>query len=200
MLCMLCGAEMRLMKVEQAETMTVAGYEFHTFECSSCQDIERRLRFTHEPTPQPDPASAATGATAAPPSPPCDTLLPAFPLSPISANKDEAAPPISPLSADNIDAALAEAPAIDRDAAAPSASPGSADQDEAAPPVSQQVRKLDLEESPDRVVNRALPRRVHLDWEPEQPPRMTRTERTQWLFIACMAVVVLVLMILHIWR
>jgi hypothetical protein len=51
---MVCGAEMRLVKVERAETMMVAGYEFRSFACSSCHDVERRLTFSHEPTPQPD--------------------------------------------------------------------------------------------------------------------------------------------------
>jgi hypothetical protein len=199
MLCMLCGAEMRLMKVEQAETMTVIGYEFHTFECSSCQDIERRLTFTHEPTPQPDQLALVDTATpAAPPSSSRDTALPAFPISPTSADKDEAAPPVSPRSVDNTDAALPEAPTLDRDNAAPPASTG---QHEAAPQVSQQVKdpdfdlSLDLVASPDQP-----PRRSRLHWEPEQAPRMARSERMQWLLIAGMTVVVLVLMILHIWR
>ena len=38
MQCMVCGAEMRLVKVERAETMMVAGYEFRSFACSSCHD------------------------------------------------------------------------------------------------------------------------------------------------------------------
>jgi hypothetical protein len=34
--------------------MMVAGYEFRTFACSSCHDVERRLTFSREPTPQLD--------------------------------------------------------------------------------------------------------------------------------------------------
>ena len=46
MLCMACGAEMILMKVDQADPRLVPGFEHHTFVCSACQDVERRLVFT----------------------------------------------------------------------------------------------------------------------------------------------------------
>src|SRR6266540_4163455 len=46
MQCLACGAEMQLMHVVQDHTMPIAGYEHHTFMCSACGDIERRLVFT----------------------------------------------------------------------------------------------------------------------------------------------------------
>jgi hypothetical protein len=45
MRCLLCNAEMTLMNVVRDDTMVVAGFEHHTFSCSSCHDIERRLVF-----------------------------------------------------------------------------------------------------------------------------------------------------------
>jgi hypothetical protein len=46
MRCMACGAEMILMNVVQDDTMAVPGFEHHTFMCSACHDVERRLVFT----------------------------------------------------------------------------------------------------------------------------------------------------------
>jgi hypothetical protein len=43
---MACGAEMILMNVVQDDTMAVPGFEHHTFMCSACHDVERRLVFT----------------------------------------------------------------------------------------------------------------------------------------------------------
>ena len=80
-----CGAEMRLVKVEQDDSMMVTGYEHHTFECSSCQEVERRLIFTQEPTPHPG------------------KPLPVAPvLSPATKEQNEAAPPTSSVSTDEI--------------------------------------------------------------------------------------------------
>jgi hypothetical protein len=45
MLCMACGAEMILMNVVQDDAIPVLGFEHHTFMCSECQDVERRLVF-----------------------------------------------------------------------------------------------------------------------------------------------------------
>jgi hypothetical protein len=45
MRCVPCGAEMRLMQVVGDDTMMVPGYEHHTFECSTCGEVERRLVF-----------------------------------------------------------------------------------------------------------------------------------------------------------
>ena len=44
--CMACGVEMILMKVVQDDTMAMPGFEHHTFMCSACHDVERRLVFT----------------------------------------------------------------------------------------------------------------------------------------------------------
>ncbi len=46
MRCMACGAEMILMNVVEDDTMAVPGFEHHTFMCSECHDVERRLVFT----------------------------------------------------------------------------------------------------------------------------------------------------------
>jgi len=61
MLCILCGAEMRLIKVEPDETGLVAGFEYHTLECTGCGELERRLTFTRhsEPPAQPMPVHSA---------------------------------------------------------------------------------------------------------------------------------------------
>lgn len=48
MRCLTCGAEMVLMNVVRDETMAVAGFEHHTFMCSGCKDIERRLVFNKQ--------------------------------------------------------------------------------------------------------------------------------------------------------
>jgi hypothetical protein len=58
MLCMACGAEMILMNVVQDDTMAVPGFEHHTFMCSECRNVERRLVFTkhsHEDDTAPNP-------------------------------------------------------------------------------------------------------------------------------------------------
>jgi hypothetical protein len=49
MRCMVCGAEMSLMNVAQDETMSVSGFAHHTYMCSVCYDIERRLVFNKRP-------------------------------------------------------------------------------------------------------------------------------------------------------
>jgi hypothetical protein len=45
MLCMACGAEMHLISVVEDNTMMVSGFEHHTFMCSACPEIDRRLTF-----------------------------------------------------------------------------------------------------------------------------------------------------------
>src|SRR5712691_10338314 len=45
MRCMACGAEMVLMNVVEDNTISVSGFEHHTFMCSECHDSERRLMF-----------------------------------------------------------------------------------------------------------------------------------------------------------
>jgi len=46
MRCMACGAEMILMDTVLDDAVVVPGFEHHTFVCSECRDIERRLVFT----------------------------------------------------------------------------------------------------------------------------------------------------------
>ena len=53
MLCWECGAEMRLVQVVEDTTMLVSGYKHHTWQCSSCSAVERRMTFTREKTPTP---------------------------------------------------------------------------------------------------------------------------------------------------
>jgi hypothetical protein len=62
MRCMACGGEMILMNVVKDDTMEVPGFEHHTFTCSECRDIERRLVFTkhsREGDAEPAPVQAA---------------------------------------------------------------------------------------------------------------------------------------------
>jgi hypothetical protein len=78
MLCLECGAEMRLVQVTEDTTMLVSGYEHHTWQCSGCSIIERRMTFTREKTPTPtvtmepkqtvpaEPTQTAPGATTVP--------------------------------------------------------------------------------------------------------------------------------------
>jgi hypothetical protein len=112
MLCISCGVEMRLVQVQPDDTMMVTGYEHQTFECPSCQEIERRLTFTREPTPQPG-QPAPIDQTA-----PVDQAAPVPPAS----TSGDTAPPVSPDSAPQ------------EDEAAPLASADSKDQDQPVPP------------------------------------------------------------------
>ena len=48
MLCMECGAEMRLVEVAKANTMPVSGFEHRTWQCSGCSAVEQRMTFTRE--------------------------------------------------------------------------------------------------------------------------------------------------------
>jgi hypothetical protein len=50
MLCWECGAEMRLIQVTEDTTMLVSGYEHHTWQCSGCSTVERRMTFTRKKT------------------------------------------------------------------------------------------------------------------------------------------------------
>jgi hypothetical protein len=50
MLCLACGAEMILVQVVKDTTMFVPGYENHTWQCSGCSTVERRMTFTREKT------------------------------------------------------------------------------------------------------------------------------------------------------
>jgi hypothetical protein len=53
MLCLGCGAQMRLVQVVKDTTMLVSGYQHHTWQCSGCSTVERRMTFTSESTPPP---------------------------------------------------------------------------------------------------------------------------------------------------
>jgi hypothetical protein len=46
MLCLGCGAEMRLVEAVEDSTMLVPGYEHQTWQCLGCSDVEQRLTFT----------------------------------------------------------------------------------------------------------------------------------------------------------
>jgi hypothetical protein len=69
MLCILCGAEMRLAKVEPNETGLVAGFEHHTFECTGCDEVERRLTFTRHDASSAEPVPVHPAPPVAPGSP-----------------------------------------------------------------------------------------------------------------------------------
>jgi len=47
-LCISCGAEMRVARIEQDTTMKAAGYEHQRLECVRCGKTERRLAFSGE--------------------------------------------------------------------------------------------------------------------------------------------------------
>jgi hypothetical protein len=69
MRCLSCGAEMRLEQVAVDDTMPISGFEHHTFVCSVCGDIERRLVFTRRVEPADiDPVSMHSAAPVSPPS------------------------------------------------------------------------------------------------------------------------------------
>ena len=46
MRCLMCHAEMILIKAEADETVGVTGFERHTYQCSNCGDVEQRLVFS----------------------------------------------------------------------------------------------------------------------------------------------------------
>jgi hypothetical protein len=46
MRCLVCNTEMVLMEAVSADATMLPGFEHHTFLCSHCHDIERRLVFT----------------------------------------------------------------------------------------------------------------------------------------------------------
>src|SRR5262245_14448793 len=46
MLCISCGADMRVVRIEQDASMKAAGYEHRKLECVGCQRTERRLAFS----------------------------------------------------------------------------------------------------------------------------------------------------------
>ena len=46
MLCISCGAEMRIARIEQDAAMKASGYEHRKLECVHCGKTERRLAFS----------------------------------------------------------------------------------------------------------------------------------------------------------
>ena len=46
MLCLACGAEMRLVQVVKDTTMLVSGYQHRTWQCSGCDSVEQRTTFS----------------------------------------------------------------------------------------------------------------------------------------------------------
>jgi hypothetical protein len=77
MRCLACGSDMVMVKAVPDDTMAVAGFEHHTFMCSSCGDTERRLVFSRH-----DEASEAEAVPiyAAPLIAPAGVVLPAVVL------------------------------------------------------------------------------------------------------------------------
>ena len=51
MLCLVCGAEMKLVQVVKDTRMFVSGYEHHTWQCSVCPAVERRMTFAGKSAP-----------------------------------------------------------------------------------------------------------------------------------------------------
>jgi len=51
MRCLACGGELKLVQVAEDEAKMTAGYEQHTFECSSCHGVERRPVFNESKRP-----------------------------------------------------------------------------------------------------------------------------------------------------
>jgi hypothetical protein len=80
MQCMVCGAEMILMKVVPDDTMPVPGFERRTLMCSACHDVEWHLAFVRpgrqndaEPMPVNSAPSIADGQRRNESTPPMDT-------------------------------------------------------------------------------------------------------------------------------
>jgi hypothetical protein len=90
---MACGAEMLLMQSVQDNTMAVAGFEHHTYMCSGCHDVERRLVFSR-PDEQGGPLPVSVPA---PEQPVPEQPVPEQPV------PEHTAPPISPAAIDQIE-------------------------------------------------------------------------------------------------
>jgi hypothetical protein len=86
MRCLACGANMILVNVVRDDTMAVAGFEHHTFMCSECHDVERRLAF-NKPGVQESPAPVEITPPISPPLAPISAppLVPQAPASERSA-------------------------------------------------------------------------------------------------------------------
>jgi hypothetical protein len=76
---------MMLMQSVRDDTMAVSGFEHHTFMCSDCHDVERRLVFV-KPAEQAGPEPVTLNAA--------PSISPATTVEPVSPVEDEpAAPP-----------------------------------------------------------------------------------------------------------
>jgi hypothetical protein len=73
---------MMLMQSVRDDTMAVSGFEHHTFMCSDCHDVERRLVFV-KPAEQADPEPVTLNAA--------PSIFPAATVEPASAVEDEPA-------------------------------------------------------------------------------------------------------------
>jgi hypothetical protein len=62
---MACGAVMHLIQFHPAEATMGPGFEHHSFECSGCRDVERRLVFSSPSARRPEPVQQATATSAA---------------------------------------------------------------------------------------------------------------------------------------
>jgi len=85
---------MLLMQTVADETMAVAGFERHTFMCSSCHDVENRLTFA-KPAEQPTPAATMPAHAMSAPVAPADVvpLHVAPPISPTTRAHEQASAP-----------------------------------------------------------------------------------------------------------
>jgi hypothetical protein len=50
MRCLMCDADMILIKAVSDDSIAVPGFERHTLQCSSCGDVEQRLVFSSKTT------------------------------------------------------------------------------------------------------------------------------------------------------
>lgn len=70
MLCMSCGGEMRLLRVDRDDMPGMAGRERQTFHCSRCDELETRTVVAQAATPSPKapqpPDKSTTPATELP--------------------------------------------------------------------------------------------------------------------------------------
>jgi len=107
MLCLGCGAQMRLVQVVKDTTMLVSGYEHHTWQCSGCSTVERRMTFTSESTPPP---MVAVELVQTAPVEPAQTV-PAEPNQAVQAEPSQMTPLETTVPVEAIQAATAE-PAI----------------------------------------------------------------------------------------
>jgi hypothetical protein len=65
MRCLICNADMILVHVEPNDTMPVRGFEWRTFMCSECSDVERQLAFVkpgHKSKAEPVPVHVASSS------------------------------------------------------------------------------------------------------------------------------------------